>query len=87
MPEWCYFFELKHARAIWASAIFCRQGGETTTSTAEAFFESAAGAWRLLFIKWCVPGELKVTGGFNSSSGMELLSILSILLWILGGDA
>jgi hypothetical protein len=28
-----------------------------------------------------------VTGGFDSSSGMELLSILSILLWILGGDA
>jgi hypothetical protein len=87
LPEWCYFFELKHARAIWASAIFCRQGGETTSSTAEAFFDSAVGAWRLLFIKWCVPGELKVTGGFDSSSGMELLSILSILLWILGGDA
>jgi hypothetical protein len=49
----------------------------------EAFFESDAGARRLLFIKWCVPGGLKVTNGFDSSSEMGLSSIL---LWILGGD-
>jgi hypothetical protein len=57
-------------------AIFCRQGDESSTSTAEAFFESAAGARRLLFTKWCVPSELKVTSGFDSSSEMDLLSIL-----------
>jgi hypothetical protein len=67
-----------------ASAIFYRQGDESYTSTAEAFFESAAGVRHLLFIKWCVPGELKATIGFDSLSEMELSSIL---LWILGGNA
>jgi hypothetical protein len=67
-----------------APAIFCRQGGESSTSTAEAFLDATAGARRLLFIKWCVPGDLKATSGFVSSSDMELSSIL---LWILGGDA
>jgi hypothetical protein len=39
LPEWCYVFKLNHARAIVDLAIFCRQGGESSTSTAEAFFE------------------------------------------------
>jgi hypothetical protein len=84
MPAGCYVFELNHARAIMAYAIFCRQGGGSSTSTAEVFFESAAGARRLLFIKWCVPVEEKATSGFDSSSEMELSSIL---LRFLGGDA
>ncbi|KAK1661871.1 hypothetical protein QYE76_050030 [Lolium multiflorum] len=84
LPEGCYLLELNHTRAIWAPMIFYRQSGEITTSTTEAFFESAAGARRLLFIKWCVPGDLKVTSGFDSSSKMERSSIL---LQFLGGDA
>jgi hypothetical protein len=67
-----------------APAIFCRQDGESSTSTAEAFFDATAGARHLLFIKWFIPGDLKATNGFVSSSDMQLSSIL---LRILGGDA
>jgi hypothetical protein len=77
-------FELNHARVNLAPAIFCRHGGDTSTSTAEAFNDAAAGARRLLFIKWSVPGDLKVTSGIVFSSEMELSSTL---LRILGGDA
>jgi hypothetical protein len=84
LPEGCYLLELNHTRAIWAPVIFCRQGGAITTSNTEAFFESAAGARCLLFIKWFVPGDQKVTSGFDSSSKMELSSIL---LRFLGADA
>jgi hypothetical protein len=84
LPTGCYFIELIHARATMAPAIFCRQGGDSSTSSAEAFLDAAAGARRLLFIKWCVPGDLKVASGFVFSSEMELSSTL---LRILGGDA
>jgi hypothetical protein len=84
LPARCYFFELNHARVNLAPAIFCRHGGDTSTSTAEAFIDAAAGARRLLFIKWSVPGDLKVTSGIVFSSEMELSSTL---LRILGGDA
>jgi hypothetical protein len=36
LPEGCYLLELNHTRAIWAPVIFCRQGGEFTTSDEEA---------------------------------------------------
>jgi hypothetical protein len=47
----------------------------------EALFESVTGARHLLFSKWCVSCELKVTNGSDSS----LQNRLSHL--ILGGDA
>jgi hypothetical protein len=48
-----------------------RRRGETSTSTAQAFFESAAGARHLLFTKWFVPGDQKATNDFDSSLLME----------------